>query len=111
MASSSTTPPSPPHKIQRTNFEEKNVYHHDNPLVPSPPPLLQQLVECLEELIPRYNALERSVEELGLKVERINQRFRAFRSKVRRHQQDDFFHLVVDPNSDSQNTDSEDDDE
>lgn len=111
MASSSSTPPSPPHKTQRTNFEEKNVCHHDNPSIPSPPPLPQQLVEFLEELIPRFNALERSVEEIGLKVERMNQRCRAFRSEVCRHQQDDFFHPVVDPNSDSQNTDSEEDDE
>jgi len=69
----------------------------DNLSVPSPPPLLQQLVEFLEELIPRFNALERSVEELALKVERMNERFRAFRSEVRRHQHDDsFFHPVVD---------------
>ena len=102
-----------PHKRQRQNVEDKHMHvSPDNPSVPSPPPLLQQLVECLEKLIPRFNALERSVEELALKVQRMNERFRAFRSEVRRHQQDNsLFHPVIDPNSNSQNTDSEDDDD
>ena len=107
MASSSRTPPSPPHKRNRDDFEDKHPNLH--PSVPSPPPLVVTLMESLEELILRFNGLEDSVEELNRKVDRLKASFRDFRSEVRRHQPRDSFFNPVDltQSDDSQNSESD----